>query len=225
MGCLYSKTKRHPGFEEKHTILAAETPFTVGEVEALYELFKKLSSSIIDDGLIHKEEFQLALLKSRKTKNLFADRVFDLFDVKHNGVIEFGEFVRSLGIFHPNAPVAVKTEFAFKLYDLRQTGNIEREELKEMVLAFLHESELILSDDLLELIVDKTFKEADINDDGKIDKEEWKEYVSKNPSLIKNMTLPYLKDLSLRFPSFVARSESEESELFSPNRIEEIRSE
>ncbi|CAB4280182.1 unnamed protein product [Prunus armeniaca] len=165
-----------------HSTAITDSPyayFTVNEVEALYDLFKKLSSSIIKDGLLlHKEEFQLALFQSSSKQNLFADRVFDLFDIKCNGVIEFGEFVRSL--------------IAFRLYDLRGTGYIERDEVKEMVSALLSESDLELSDDVIESIVDKTMVEADLKGDGKIDQEEWKEFVAKHPSLIKNMTLPYL---------------------------------
>ncbi|KZV31758.1 calcineurin B-like protein 4 [Dorcoceras hygrometricum] len=187
----------------------------VNEVDALYVLFEQLSSSVFDDGLIHKEEFCLALYNRSSKQNLLAERLFDLFDVNHDGAIEFEGFVRSLNIFHPGAPETDKVAFAFRLYDLRQTGFIEREGLKEMVFATLSESELSLSDDVVETIVEKVYN-VDTNHlkgDGKIDMEEWKELVAKNPSLMKTMTLPYLREITLAFPSFVMETEVQDSEL------------
>ncbi|CAM0954358.1 unnamed protein product [Alopecurus aequalis] len=142
--------------------------------------------------------------------DLFADRVFDLFDLKRNGVIEFGEFVRSLSIFHPKASESEKTKCTYSLSHLRGTGYIEREELREMVVALLDESDVCLSDGAVEEIVDNMFNQADFNGDGRIDPKEWEEFVKKNPASLRNMSLPYLEDITTAFPSFVMHSEAED---------------
>nr|GMD78357.1 calcineurin B-like protein 1 [Ipomoea batatas] len=80
-------------------------------------------------------------------------QIFDLFDVKRKGVIDFGDFVRGLNVFHPNAPLEDKINC--ELYDLDGTGFIERQEVKQMLIALLCESEMKLADETIEIILDK----------------------------------------------------------------------
>uniref|UniRef100_A0A803MVX7 Calcineurin B-like protein n=1 Tax=Chenopodium quinoa TaxID=63459 RepID=A0A803MVX7_CHEQI len=119
------------------------------------------------------EEFQLVLFKNKKKENLFASRIFDLFDVKRKGVVNFGDFVRVLNVFHPNASQEDKIDFTFKLYDLDGIGYIERDEadrssfnesmlivlflceMRQLLIAILCESELKLADETIEQILYK----------------------------------------------------------------------
>lgn len=192
---------------DSHKQLAKETHFNVDEVYALAELYKSVSNSLHQDGVIQKDEFMQALFNMRPGQvgpNLFADRLFLLFDLKQNNIVDFGEFVRSLSVFHPKAPLEEKAQFAFRIYDLDNTGDIQPSEVKRLLVALLHNNpDLALDDATIGQIIDQTFEEADLAKDGRISNDEWHILVKKDPTIVSFMTIPLLRDVTKRYPSFI----------------------
>jgi len=175
------------------TELVQHTHFTEEEVKKLYTRFQKISASIQSDGVIDIAEFQQALgLKN----SAFAERIFRVFDINKDEVINFREFVCGLSVFCSKGTIDEKLQLSFRLYDRDEDGYIDKAELMSMLRAIMFDNMLFhLSDDHIRALVDSTFSEADVNGDGKISFEEYRVLVNKHPTILKNLTLELETDV------------------------------
>eukprot|EP00824_Muranothrix_gubernata_P017164 TRINITY_DN35361_c0_g1_i1.p2 TRINITY_DN35361_c0_g1~~TRINITY_DN35361_c0_g1_i1.p2 ORF type:complete len:195 (+),score=53.23 TRINITY_DN35361_c0_g1_i1:70-654(+) len=186
MGSACGKSKTNQLRKKDVNWLAKNTHFDEGEIRNMWDHFGKISSSVIADGLIDKEEFRRALgLKD----SLFVDRMFFNFDVNHDGTINFREFCQGMSHFSPKATPEEKTKFSFDMYDLNSDRNISKDELVKMLTACFAHNDLNINQDQVKELVEATFHEADTDGDGAIDFEEYKTLVEKHPNIISNMTM------------------------------------
>uniref|UniRef100_A0A7C8ZKX9 Calcineurin B-like protein n=1 Tax=Opuntia streptacantha TaxID=393608 RepID=A0A7C8ZKX9_OPUST len=73
---------------------------------------------------------------------------------------------------------------------------------------------------LLKQIRSPTFMEADSKLDGGIE-QEWKQFVARNPSIMKNMRLPYLMDITTSFSSLLCNMQVQDSALVTRLQFEQ----
>lgn len=174
------------------------THFDYGEIDALYSHFMDIASRGRDDRVIDKAEFQIGLGMG---SSLFLDRLFHLFDESNKGVISFTEFIKGLSVLCTRGTLDEKIQFSFRIYDLDQDGKISKKELSSVLEACLRENFVKITKEQIGYVVESTFKQVDQNKDGMIDFDEYKRLVSKQPSILDNMTLDFQRVIEQRLES------------------------
>lgn len=163
--------------------------FDEGEVRKLFTRFKIIAESQIRDGIINMGEFQQALgVESRG----FAQRLFKAFDKDSTLSLEFLEFVHSLSAMCPKATLDEKAKFIFNVYDTNSSGDISREELREILQFSLGENKSVhLTQEQIEQVIQNTFKKCDSDGSGGVTVAEFLKAVNQNPAIVNCVSLNY----------------------------------
>lgn len=162
--------------------LAKLTHFSPAQVQFLYDRFKSLSNSESKDNKISLSEFQKAL---DLPNTEFTNRIFSAFDSDNSNQIEFDEFIIGLSAMAPSATIEEKARFCFNVYDIDGNHTIDKSELKQILSYSLKSnSQISISDDQLNKIVDNTFSKVDENNDGSISLPEFTQAAKVNPSIL-----------------------------------------
>lgn len=161
--------------------------FTREEVDKLWEKFRAVSNSQVKDYHIDIKEFQTALGLSA---NNFTERIFAAFDSDRAEGIDFMEFVHGLYVLSPRASLEEKARFCFKVYDKDGNGDIEKEELLEVLKFSLScNSSVRIPEAHIKKLINATFAKMDHDGSGGISLEEFIEEATKNPMILNCVNL------------------------------------
>merc|ERR1711892_453529 len=168
------------------------TFFTEPEISKCLKRFKKLLPdevlSEIEIGTISSINEESCCIEVEELKNKldelkvnpFATNMCRVF-AEGSSVMHFEQFLDMMSVMSVSAPVEVKAEWAFKLFDINQDGYLDKYDIKEVVNSV---SDNELGDEQVSSVAEKVLKETDINNTGRISLTEFKQIVTKSPDFI-----------------------------------------
>ncbi|XP_028816608.1 Kv channel-interacting protein 1 isoform X6 [Denticeps clupeoides] len=112
--------------------LEAQTNFNKRELQVLYRGFKNECPS----GAVNEDTFKhiYSQFFPHGDATTYAHYLFNAFDSSQNGSIKFEDFVMALSILL-RGTTREKLQWTFNLYDINRDGNINKEEMTDIVRA------------------------------------------------------------------------------------------
>ncbi|GIY68252.1 calcium and integrin-binding protein 1 [Caerostris darwini] len=173
--------KNHEVFEEEELIdFQKLTYLSRKQILKLYKQFCSYEPNMQDPKNPALPQSYLSLMPEL-TVNPFLDRIIKVF-CSQMRIITFEEFLDMMSVFCEEAPINVKTSYAFRIYDFDDDDMFSRGDIRELLNRLKSDNEL--SDLECEEIIDYVFLEADLDTDGYISYPEFEQLITKSPDFI-----------------------------------------
>jgi len=101
--------------------------FSKAEIRLIKATFKDLAMRS-PGNTIDRNTF----LKHFPLPGLHGEQLFDIFDYKNTGVLDYGEFITGFALCCKGSPEE-KSDLIFRIYDITKDGNVSKSELKTML--------------------------------------------------------------------------------------------
>ncbi|XP_065175855.1 neuron-specific calcium-binding protein hippocalcin-like [Sycon ciliatum] len=173
--------------EEDIRELREKTQFSERE---LIEWHKGFMQDCGESGELRLDEFKriYASFFPAGDATAFAEHVFRTFDHDEDGIIGFKEFIIGLSVTS-RGHLEEKLKWAFKLYDLNDSGDITRDELLSVVQSIYamvgRQINLGGDDSTPQRRAERIFEQMDANQDGRLSLAEFIEAARSDPSIVR----------------------------------------
>ncbi|GIY65511.1 calcium and integrin-binding protein 1 [Caerostris darwini] len=152
--------------EEKIREYEILTHLTEREIIKAYERFCRMNPDINPDSLNPAISLQRLEDLPEFQVNPFKDRMIWVFTEPASRCMTFEDYLDMMSVFSERAPLSLKAEYAFKIYDFDDDDLLSRGDLKEILnrLKVTENENLEIQD--WEEILDCAMEDGDIDEDG-----------------------------------------------------------
>ncbi|XP_046861191.1 calcium and integrin-binding family member 4-like [Xenia sp. Carnegie-2017] len=163
------------------------TYLTKHEIIRAHECFKKLDKDAVERNRNARLTSDKILEFPELKVNPFKDRICKVFSSTDDGALTFEDFLNMMSVFSEAAPMTLKIQYAFLIYDFNDDHYICKEDMKILMRKLAGENEM--SEKNIDNAISEILHEADLDGDDQLSFAEFENVMSKAPDFLRGFRI------------------------------------